>query len=66
MVKFFDWLRLFDKTSFYINLIGMTLSEIKYFLILVLLSLLMFGFPNLMLNLYRSPDMSLFENNSYY
>ena len=65
-IKFFDWLRLFDKTSFFINLISMTILEVKYFLILLILSMLMFGFPLLMLNLYRTADYSIFDRNSYY
>ena len=65
-IKFFDWLRLFDKTSVYINLIGMTILEVQYFFILLVASMLMFGFPLLMLNLYRTADYSIFERNSYY
>ena len=65
-IKFYDWLRLFDRTSFYINLISMTIIEINYFLILYLASFFMFGFPLLMLNLYRTQDVNLFERNSYY
>ena len=50
-LKFFDWLRLFDRTSFYINLIGMTLMEIGFFMILLIASMLMFGLPLMLLNL---------------
>ena len=55
-LKFFDWLRLFDRTSFYINLIGMTLSEIKFFLILLIASMLMFGLPLMLLELNSNED----------
>ena len=65
-IKFYDWLRLFDKTSFYINLISMTIYEIKYFLILYFASFFMFGLPLLMLNLFRTKDVNIFEYNSYY
>ena len=50
-LKFFDWLRLFDRTSFYINLIGMTLKEIGFFLILFIASFLRFGLPLMILNI---------------
>ena len=51
-----DWMRLFDQTSFYILLIGQTLKDIFAFLILIVMSLLMFGFPMIMLNINRSEE----------
>ena len=33
-VKFFEWLRLFDKTSFYIKLLMATFTDIMHFMIL--------------------------------
>ena len=63
-LKFFDWLRLFDRTSFYINLIGMTLSEVKYFLILLMASMFMFGLPLMILNLKSEPGQEIIEKNS--
>lgn len=50
----FDWLRLFDKTSFFIKLIGETLVDILPFMILLVTSLMMFGVPVAMLNLNRA------------
>ena len=63
-LKFFDWLRLFDKTSFYINLIGMTLSEVKFFLILLVASMLLFGLPMMIININSTENASIFETNS--
>ena len=51
-VKCFDWLRLVEKTAFYIDLIGQTISDIKYFIILLIASFLLFGLPMMMLNFY--------------
>ena len=47
----FNWLRLFDSTSFYILLLSETIKDITPFMILFLLSLMMFGIPMLLLNL---------------
>ena len=41
--KFFEWLRLFDKTSFYIKLLITTIKDIVYFMILFFGSLYTFG-----------------------
>mmetsp|Transcript_47602 Transcript_47602/g.62926 ORF Transcript_47602/g.62926 Transcript_47602/m.62926 type:complete len:158 (+) Transcript_47602:1509-1982(+) len=50
-IKVFDWLRLFEKTAFYVRLIGAILLEIRWYAVLVFMSLLMFGLPLVMLNL---------------
>ena len=42
-IKVIDWLRLFDGTAFYIQLIMMTLSSIKEFLVIILVGYMMFG-----------------------
>ena len=42
-IKFFEWLRLFDKTSFYIKLLLSTFKDITAFIILFLGSLYTFG-----------------------
>ena len=41
--NFFDWLRLFDQTSFYIKLIERTFEDIVQFLILFIIALSMIG-----------------------
>ncbi len=50
MLKVFDWLRLFNKTAFYIQLIEETLRDSYHFLTLILVALLMFGVPMVILN----------------
>ena len=49
-VKTFYWMRLFSPTSFYIRLIGETLRDIKYFLILFIFILMTFGNTLLIMN----------------
>ena len=41
--KFFEWLRLFDNTSFYIKLLIATFLDIRPFMVLFFGSLLTFG-----------------------
>ena len=53
--KLYDWLRLFESTSFYILLITQTIDDITAFITIFLISLLMFGIPMVMLNMNR-PD----------
>lgn len=61
MVKCYDWLRLFESTSFYILLIGETLNDIKPFMILLAVTLLTFGIPMVLLNLNRGEDNAIIE-----
>ena len=51
-----DWLRLFDKTSFYIRLIQETISDILYFMIIFVAALWMFGNTMYMLQLNKDSD----------
>lgn len=41
--KLFDWLRLFESTAFYIELLFKTLKDIRVFIIIFLVALAMFG-----------------------
>ena len=41
-MRVIEWLRLFDKTAFFIRLIDMTLDYIEYFMIIMILCYLMF------------------------
>ena len=41
--KCFDWLKLFDSTALYIELLGKTLQDTGYFMILLMVTLAMFG-----------------------
>ena len=63
-LKTFDWLRLIEKTAFYINLIGQTMSDIKSFIILLLASFMLFGMPMMMLNFYTTSDGKLFSDKT--
>ena len=46
----FDWLRLFESTAFFVLLMIETLADIKDFMVLIMVSLLMFGLPMTILN----------------
>ena len=48
--KLFDWLRLFEETAFYIELLFKTLYDIRVFIILFLVALAMFGSSMFMLH----------------
>ena len=49
-MKLFDWFRLFDETGFYVLLVAETLYDIRYFLLLLITTLMMFGVPLIMLD----------------
>ena len=57
--KGYDWMRLFEKTSFYILLIQETIKDVSPFLLLLMISLLMFGFPMIMLDLLDTGEETL-------
>ena len=61
LVEFFDWLRLFERTAFYIMLLVETLSDITGFVILIVASLMLFGVPMAMLNLNRDESSQVVE-----
>ena len=56
MIKLLDWLRLFDQTAFYIFLIRQTLRDIFAFVLILMLSLSIFGVPMIILNMNRTSD----------
>ena len=59
VVKIYDWLRLFETTAFYVQLLWATLTKIVPFMILFVVALLLFGLPLAMLNqnrLYYNDD----------
>ena len=62
-MKMFDWLRLFEKTAFYILLLSQTISDVSYFLILLVTTLMMFGVPMVVLNLNRVEENSIVEDS---
>ena len=61
LMKLFDWLRLFEETGFYVKLVGETLSDIKYFILLLLTTLMMFGVPVVMLDASSPDDKDLLD-----
>ena len=56
ILKVYDWLRLFETTSFYMQLVYLTVANIFSFMILFLIALLMFGVPISMINLGRTQE----------
>ena len=63
VLKVFDWLRLFEPTAFFILLVEQTLKDIRFFIILILLALLMFGFPFVILNQNRFDGDEIIEKS---
>ena len=53
MVQLYNWLRLFDKTAFFVRLITQTIYKIRYFLLLFVVALALFGLPLHLLNQSR-------------
>ena len=54
IANFLNWLRVFEQTAFYIMLLMETLKDIRAFVTLILISLMMFGVPMVMINMNRS------------
>ena len=50
VLKAFDWMRLFDRTAFYILLLAETIEDVKVFMVIFGMSFLMFGVPILVLS----------------
>ena len=57
--KVFDWLRLFDSTSFFISLIKETIYGIEPFMYIMIVWYMTFGISFYILNLNRSEDDQL-------
>lgn len=55
-IKVLDWCKLFQKTSFFIRLINETIYDIRYFMVIFVIALAMFGMPMYMLQLNRSDE----------
>ena len=64
LTKLLDWLRLFEKTGFYVKLVAETLNDIKYFILLLLTTLIMFGVPVVMLDASSDKDKDLIDKAS--
>lgn len=50
ILKCFDWLRLFEKTAFYVLLMRRTFGDMIWFMLLILLTFFMLGLPMVLLN----------------
>lgn len=57
--KVLDWCKLFGPTSFFVRLILETISDIKYFMIIFVVALMMFGMPMYILQLNRTDDNAI-------
>ena len=62
LLKLFDWLRLFERTAFYVLLIRDTLDDIRYFMVLILDMLMIFGIPLVMLDANSNEDKQLIDS----
>jgi len=60
-LKVLDWLKLFQPTSFFIRLITETLNDIRYFSLIFLVALFMFGTPMYILNMNRGADNAIVD-----
>ena len=61
LVKAFDWLRLFDGPAFCIKLVEETLKDIAAFMVVLFVSLMIFGIPLGVLNMNRDASNSLID-----
>jgi len=64
-MKVFDWLRLFEKTSFYIRLITETFYDIGYFVIIFMVALSAIGCAMFMLQLNQAEGASPVVENVF-
>ena len=63
MLKFIDWLRVFEPTAFYVLLMTETIRDTKIFIILILFALMMFGIPLSILNENRGEEDAIVESS---
>ncbi len=61
MVKFLDWLRVFESTAFYVLLMTETIKDTKIFIILIVFAMMMFGIPLSVLNENRGETDAIVE-----
>ena len=66
LLRLIDWMRLFEDTSFYVLLIRVTIDDIKYFMLLLIISLLMFGVPVLMLDMNSAEGSEMIDDNFHF
>ena len=61
-MKALDWLRLFDKTAFYIDLIAKTLKSTTEFIIIMIVLYMMFGSFIYIMNLGLPPKEAIMNS----
>ena len=65
VLKCYNWLQLFEDTAFYAALVGITLSDIKSFMILYFVSLLGFALPMIMLDFNREEESRVVQGSTF-
>ena len=63
MLKFLDWLRVFEPTAFYVLLMTETIADTKIFIILIVFAMMMFGIPLSILNENRTETDAIVEES---
>lgn len=58
-IKVLDWCKLFGPTSFFVRLISETIYDIRYFMIIFVVALMMFGMPLYILQLNRGEENNI-------
>ena len=66
VAKIYDWLRLFEITAFYVQLLEATIKGIGSFMLLFFVALLLFGLPFSMLNENRTGESNIMDYTLYY
>lgn len=66
LIKLFDWLRIFDGTAFYVLLIWETIYDIRYFFLLLLITLTVFGIPLIILDGGSADGKEVIDNTFGY
>ena len=66
VAKIYDWLRLFEMTAFYVQLLEATIKGIGSFMLLFFVAMLLFGLPFSMLNENRTGESNIMDYTLYY
>lgn len=61
LTNVYDWLRLFEPTAFFVQLIARTIYDIRWFMVLLFIAILIFGLPLSMVNLNRDDTNTVIE-----
>ena len=65
LVKFYDWMRLFKRTAFYVQLLTTTFKKIQWFMLLLATAILVIGLPMSMLSLGRDDESELMVQDRF-